>query len=79
MQVPPFSDLVSKRALLDQRLRALGRTLIAYSGGVDSAFLAWASHQILGRDMLAVIADSTAWRDPACRCDRFCHGTRNST
>jgi pyridinium-3,5-biscarboxylic acid mononucleotide sulfurtransferase len=58
MHVPPFSDLVTKRTLLDQRLRALGRTLIAYSGGVDSAFLAWASHQILGRDMLAVIADS---------------------
>jgi len=56
--VPPYSDLVTKRALLDQRLRALGRTLIAYSGGVDSAFLAWASHQILGHDMLAVIADS---------------------
>jgi len=56
--VPPYSDLVTKRALLDQRLRALGRTLIAYSGGVDYAFLAWASHQILGRDMLAVIADS---------------------
>jgi len=56
--VPPYSDLVTKRALLDQRLRALGRALIAYSGGVDSAFLAWASHQILGHDMLAVIADS---------------------
>lgn len=56
--MPPYSDLVTKRALLDQRLRALGRTLIAYSGGVDSAFLAWASHQILGHDMLAVIADS---------------------
>jgi uncharacterized protein len=58
MHVPRFSDLVTKRALLDQRLRALGRTLVAYSGGVDSAFLAWASHQILGHDMLAVIADS---------------------
>jgi uncharacterized protein len=51
-------DLVSKRAALEGRLRALGRTLIAYSGGVDSAFLAWAAHQVLGGQMLAVIADS---------------------
>src|SRR5256712_10082338 len=57
--MPPIAaDLASKRAALDARLRALGRTLIAYSGGVDSAFLAWAAHQSLGSDMLAVIADS---------------------
>jgi pyridinium-3,5-biscarboxylic acid mononucleotide sulfurtransferase len=52
------SDLTSKRALLDQGLRALGRTLVAYSGGADSAFLAWAAHRVLGNNMLAVIADS---------------------
>ena len=34
--------------------------LVAYSGGVDSAFLAWAAHQALGNDMLAVIADSAS-------------------
>lgn len=54
----PGPNLAAKRTLLDQHLRALGRTLIAYSGGVDSAFLAWAAHQSLGSDMLAVIADS---------------------
>ena len=31
---------------------------MAYSGGVDSAFLAWAAHQALGDAMLAVLADS---------------------
>jgi pyridinium-3,5-biscarboxylic acid mononucleotide sulfurtransferase len=51
-------DLAAKRTTLEQRFRALGRTLVAYSGGVDSAFLAWAAHQTLGTDMLAVIADS---------------------
>jgi len=51
-------DLAAKRASLDQQFHALGRTLVAYSGGVDSAFLAWAAHQTLGADMLAVIADS---------------------
>jgi uncharacterized protein len=56
MAVSP--ELASKRADLDQRLRLLGRTLIAYSGGTDSAFLAWTSHQAIGSKMLAVIADS---------------------
>ena len=51
-------DLAAKRSTLDQSLRALGRTLVAYSGGTDSAFLAWAAHQALGDRMLAVIADS---------------------
>ena len=50
--------LASKQAALDARLRALGRPLVAYSGGVDSAFLAWAAHRVLGENMLAVIADS---------------------
>lgn len=52
------SDLASKRAALDKTLRALGRTLVAYSGGIDSAFLAWAARQALGSEMLAVLADS---------------------
>lgn len=52
------AELAAKRAALDQHLRSLGRTLIAYSGGTDSAFLAWASYQALGSNMLAVIADS---------------------
>jgi uncharacterized protein len=54
----PSADLDQKRATLHACLRALGRTLIAYSGGVDSAYLAWASRQALGDNMLAVIADS---------------------
>jgi uncharacterized protein len=53
-----LDDLACKRAALDTQLRLLGRTLVAYSGGVDSAFLAWVAHQALGADMLAVIADS---------------------
>ena len=52
------ADLAVKRAALDDCLRTSGRALIAYSGGVDSAFLAWAAYQALGSKMTAVIADS---------------------
>lgn len=56
--IPESLDLAVKRERLEARLRSLGRTLVAYSGGVDSAFLAEAAHQALGSNMLAVIADS---------------------
>jgi uncharacterized protein len=50
--------LSDKKARLDACLGGLGRVLVAYSGGVDSAYLAFAAHQALGGEMLAVIADS---------------------
>jgi len=53
-------DLQSKRASLEARLRDCGRLLVAYSGGVDSAYLAYAAHRALGSRMLAVIADSAS-------------------
>jgi uncharacterized protein len=53
-------DLAAKRDRLNHSLTALGRTLVAYSGGIDSAFLAYAAHQVLGNNMLAVIADSAS-------------------
>jgi uncharacterized protein len=56
--LPNFPDLSVKRERLEASLRSLGRTLVAYSGGVDSAFLADAARQTLGDNMLAVIADS---------------------
>jgi pyridinium-3,5-biscarboxylic acid mononucleotide sulfurtransferase len=50
--------LDDKSKLLRESLESLGSLLVAYSGGTDSAFLAYAAHQILGERMLAVIADS---------------------
>jgi uncharacterized protein len=57
---PPSAgeDLQTKSKSLRAHLRTLGRLLVAYSGGIDSAFLAWAAHQELGSNMLAVLADS---------------------
>ena len=51
-------ELLAKSGQLQGHLRSLGRVLVAYSGGVDSAFLAWAAHRELGDKMLAVLADS---------------------
>jgi uncharacterized protein len=53
-------DLQQKSAVLRQTLQATGSLLVAYSGGTDSAYLAWAAHQVLGESMLAVIADSAS-------------------
>jgi uncharacterized protein len=53
-------DLAAKEAALSGYLRSLGRVLVAYSGGIDSAYLAWAAHRTLGAGMRAVIADSAS-------------------
>ncbi len=50
--------LNEKLEALDAQLARLGSLLVAYSGGIDSAFLAWRAHCVLGARALAVIADS---------------------
>ena len=49
---------VNKFEQLRAALRAYGSCLVAYSGGVDSVFLARVAHEVLGDRALAVIADS---------------------
>src|ERR1039457_6064495 len=58
--VNTFATLDPKAERLRQILAGCGRLIVAYSGGVDSAFLAWTAHQVLGGQMRAVIADSAS-------------------
>jgi uncharacterized protein len=53
-------ELAAKSALLGDALASLGSCLVAYSGGTDSAYLAYAAHRALGERMMAVIADSAS-------------------
>ena len=57
---PQFSEAEARSKLeaLEALLTSTGRLLVAYSGGVDSAFLAATAHRVLGNRMRAVLADS---------------------
>ncbi|MGB7985527.1 MAG: TIGR00268 family protein, partial [Terracidiphilus sp.] len=52
------AETASKLQVLEADLAQLGSLMVAYSGGVDSAYLAATAHRVLGSRMLAVIADS---------------------
>jgi len=58
--MPTAATVDEKSARLRDFLTRSGRLIVAYSGGVDSAFLAWMAHQALGAQMLAVVADSAS-------------------
>jgi uncharacterized protein len=53
--------LLAKQAELMTRLAGAGRVMVAFSGGVDSSYLAWAAHRALGEDALAVTAVSPSY------------------
>jgi uncharacterized protein len=54
------SRLQEKQERLFAQLAALDRVIVAYSGGADSAYLAWAAGRVLGGNALAMTADSAS-------------------
>jgi len=52
--------LLAKQEHLFEILAGLKQVIVAYSGGTDSAYLAWAAHQALGGRAVAITADSAS-------------------
>lgn len=67
---------IEKQARLFDLLRGLDSLLVAFSGGADSAYLAWAAHQTLGDRALAVTALSASFsRHDREQAESFAHAT----
>ena len=59
----PPPDLARKEHRLRDILGSCDSILVAFSGGVDSAYLAWAATQVLGPSALCITADSPSYPD----------------
>ena len=53
-------DSRGKANALFECIRELDRVIVAYSGGTDSAYLAWAANRAFGNNAIAVTADSAS-------------------
>jgi uncharacterized protein len=59
-ETAPDQTLDQKECDLLAALSAMGSVIVAYSGGADSAYLAWAANRALGDRALALTADSAS-------------------
>ena len=70
----PDAALASREQRLHDLLASFDSVIVAFSGGVDSAYLAWATTRVLGPAALCVTADSPSYPDHhrqlACRIAR---------
>ena len=62
-RISTTSDLDAKSRRLDELLSGVDSVIVAFSGGVDSAYLAWAATRVLGAEALCVTADSPSYPD----------------
>lgn len=62
-QVGGEADLEDKARVLRSTLASYESLLIAFSGGADSAYLAWEATSILGASALCITADSPSYPD----------------
>jgi uncharacterized protein len=53
--------MIEKEQALREALSSLGSVVVAYSGGVDSAYLAYVAHDTLGARALAITAESPSY------------------
>jgi len=58
-----MNELGAKERRLEAALKEVPSLVVAYSGGVDSAYLAYVAHRVLGERMLAVTALSASYSE----------------
>ena len=61
--MPHGSVLAAKETRLYERLAVCDSAIVAFSGGVDSSYLAWAAARTLGARSLCITADSPSYPD----------------